>query len=82
MLNTPPSIPPTSGDDREARIQAMMDQLRPDAEATLRRMAEHLLDLPEDQAFGQIEYQLRDLVHQFAAASQQTALQAAKKRGT
>ena len=82
MLNTPPSTPSSLSDEREARIQELIAQLRPDAERTLRRMAEQLVDLPEDQAFGQIEYDLRDSAHDLAAASHQTALQARKKRAT
>jgi hypothetical protein len=45
-------------------------------------MAERLVDLPEDKAFGQIEYDLRDLAHDLAAQAHQTGLQAGKKRAT
>lgn len=82
MLNPVASATSPLSDDREARLQALIQQLRPDAEVTLRRIAEQLLDLPEDQAFGQIEFTLRDLVLQLAAASHQTGLQAGKKRAT
>jgi hypothetical protein len=82
MLSTPPPTPSSLSDDRETRIQAMIEHLRPDADVTLRRMAEQLVDLAEDQAFGQIELTLRDLVHDLAASSHQTALQVSKKRGT
>jgi hypothetical protein len=44
-------------------------------------MAERLVDLPEDQAFGQIEYDLRDLAHDLAATTHQTGLTAGKKKG-
>jgi hypothetical protein len=82
MLNAVASATSPISDDREARLQALIEQLRPDAELTLQRIAEQLLDLPEDQAFGQIEYTLRDFVLQLAAASHQTGLQVGKKRGT
>jgi hypothetical protein len=82
MLNPDASTPLPISDDREAHIQAMIQQLRPDAELTLRRIAEQLIDLPDDQAFGQIEFTLRDLVHDLATASHQTGLQVGKKRGT
>jgi hypothetical protein len=82
MLNPGGSTPSPAADDREARIQALLGQLRPQAEAVLRRMAERLADLPEDQAFGQVEYDLRDLAHELAAASHQAGLQAGKKRAT
>jgi hypothetical protein len=45
-------------------------------------MAERLVDLPEDKAFGQIEYDLRDLAHDLAASAHQTGLQAGKKKAT
>jgi hypothetical protein len=45
-------------------------------------MAERLVDLPEGQAFGQVEYDLRDLAHELAAAAHQAGLEAGKKRGT
>jgi hypothetical protein len=80
-LNTPLSSPSTTSEDREARIQALLGQLRPQAEAVLRQMAERLVDLPEDQAFGAVEYDLRDWAHELAASSHQAGLQAGKKRG-
>ena len=43
---------------------------------------EVLVDLPEGQAFGQVEYDLRDLAHDLAASSHQAGLAAGKKRGT
>jgi len=74
MLNPVDSAPSQPADDREARIQALLGQLRPHAEAVLRRMAERLADLPEDQAFGQVVLDLRDLAHDLAAASHQAGL--------
>jgi hypothetical protein len=82
MLKTPVSAPSPTAQDREARIQDLLQQLRPDAEGILRQMAERLVDLPEDQSFGQIEYDLRDLAHQLAAHSHQAGLRAGKKRAT
>src|SRR5262249_2836225 len=82
MLNKqpPPAAPDTS--DREARVQALVERLRPDAEQALRRMAEKLVDLPDDKAFGQVEYDLRDLSHRLAASCHQAGLQAGKKGAT
>ena len=82
MLNTPPSTPLATPEGREARVQALLDRLRPQADQALRQMAERLVDLPGDRAFGQIEYDLRDLAHGLAAASHQAGLDAGKKRGT
>ncbi len=77
-----PSAPSQTSEDRETRIQDLLARLRPHADHALRAMAERLVDLPEDQAFGQIEYDLRDLAHGLAAASHQAGLRAGKKRGT
>jgi hypothetical protein len=75
-----PSTPTT--DERATRLQELVERLRPAAEEHLRRMAERLVDLPEEQAFGQVEYDLRDLAHELAATSHQAGLEAGKKRGT
>jgi hypothetical protein len=82
MLNTAASSLSQTSEDRETRIQALMEHLRCHSEQALRQMAERLVDLPEDQAFGQVEYDLRELAHDLAAASHQAGLQAGKKRGT
>ncbi len=79
------SATPTSSalaEPREARVQQLLGQLRADAEPLLRQMAERLVDLPEGQAFGQVEYDLRDNAHALAAAAHQAGLRAGKKRGT
>jgi hypothetical protein len=82
MLSSAPSSPSPTSEDREARIQALLGCLRPHAEQALRQMAERLVDLPEDQAFGQVEYDLRDLAHELAASCHQAGLEVGKKRGT
>jgi hypothetical protein len=82
MLNPNISTPSQTSDDRETCIQALIGQLRPNADAVLRQMAERLVDLPENKSFGQIEYDLRDLAHELASTSHQTGLAAGKKRGT
>ena len=82
MLNSISSTPSQTSEDREAQIQALLEQLRPKGEAVLRQMAERLVDLPADKAFGQIEYVLRDLGHELASCCHETGLQAGKKRAT
>jgi hypothetical protein len=82
MLHTPASSPSQTPEDREARVQALLERLRPHGEQVLRRMAERLVDLPEGEAFGRVEYDLRDLAHELAASSHQAGLEAGKKRGT
>src|SRR4051812_19739376 len=80
MLNPTASNPSQTPEDREARIQALLAQLRPNADQVLRQMAEHLVDLPQDKAFGQIEYDLRDLAHDLAASSHQAGRRCWKTR--
>lgn len=82
MLTPATSSSLQPSDDREARLQVLLDLLRHKAEPTLRQMAEHLVDLPDDKAFGQIEHDLGDLARQLAADVHQTGLQAGKKRAT
>jgi hypothetical protein len=67
---------------RRDRVEALLEQLRGNADATLRQMAERLVDLPEDQSFGQIELDLRDLAHDLASSSHRAGLAAGKKRAT
>jgi hypothetical protein len=75
-----PTTPPSN--DRERRVQALITQLRPNAEQALREMAERLVDLPLEKSFGAIEYQLRYAAHDFASASHQAGLLAGKKGAT
>jgi hypothetical protein len=82
MSDSTPALPSPTADDRETRVQELVDRLRPCAEQHLRRMAERLVDLPEGQAFGQVEYDLRDAAHELAASSHQAGLEVGKKRGT
>jgi hypothetical protein len=82
MLNPTTSATNQTSNDREARRQHILAALRGDADAILERMADQLVDLPEDKTFGQIEYDLRDLGHELAACAHQTGLHAGKKRAT
>ena len=82
MLSDGPSTTSPTANDRESRRQQILQALRADAEGALQRMADALVDLPEDQAFGQIEYTLRDLAHEIAASAHQAGLAAGKKRAT
>ena len=68
--------------DREARIQAALDQLRPAAEDALRKMAESLVDRPDAELFRAVEIDLRDAAHDLATAAQQVAADGRKKGAT
>ena len=76
------SVPNATALDREARLQALRDRLRPLFEQTLSRMAEALTDLPDDQIFGDVELALRDQVHDLAADAHTAALAGRKKGAT
>ena len=81
-MSTPPTDVPANAAGREARIQELLSRLQPHAQQALRRMAERLVDLPEGQAFGQIEHDLGDLARAIAASAHQAGLQAGKKGAT
>jgi hypothetical protein len=72
----------SSSDDREARIQAILDQLRPAADDALRKMAEALADRPDHELFGPVEHELRDAAHGLARAAHQAAADGRKKGAT
>ena len=82
MLPQPPSPPSAIADDRETRVRALLDQLRPHVERAAPRMAESLIDCPDAQLFGELEFALRDQAHDLAAAAHQTGLEGRKKGGT
>jgi hypothetical protein len=80
LLHEP--APLATPEDRETRIRALMDQLRPAADQALRRMAEELVDVPDRALFGDVELRLRDRAHALAAAAHQAGLEGRKKGGT
>jgi hypothetical protein len=82
MLSHDAAPPASAPVTREDRVEGLLARLRGNAEATLRQMAERLADLPEEQSFGQVELDLRDLAHDLASSSHQAALDAGKKRAT
>ena len=44
---------------REERIEAILNQLRPKIEATVRRLVERGVDVPEAEEFGPIDFEFR-----------------------
>jgi hypothetical protein len=82
MLNENASATEQIPNEREMRRAAILAALKDDAEAILGRMADRLADLPDDKAFGQVEYDLRDMAHDLAASAHEAGLQAGKKRAT
>jgi hypothetical protein len=82
MLGNNSSATSQDSNSRESRRAAILEALRADSEGILERMADRLTDLADDKAFGQIEYDLRDLAHELAASAHKTGLDAGKKRAT
>jgi YD repeat-containing protein len=80
-MATPQAAAPVV-ETREARIAALMDAMRPQVEQVLREMAERVVDLPEHEEFGAVEYEYRDAGQRVANTMQQAGLQSRKKRGT
>lgn len=75
------SSPPTPV-DREARIEQILESLRPLLERRARGIAEALADTPPERLLGDIEYALRDHAHRLATDIHQVALDGDQKRGT
>jgi len=67
---------------REQRIEALLDQLRPKIEATVRHMVERAVDVPEAEEFGAIDFEFRDAGQQLANDVRQASVASRKKRAT
>ena len=67
---------------REERIEAIMNQLRPKIEATVRHMVERAVDVPEAEEFGAIDLEFRDAGQELANEVRQAGVASRKKRGT
>jgi len=79
------SMPSPSADvseTREQRIEAIMKQLRPKIEQTVRQMVERAVDVPEAQEFGAIDFAFRDAGQKLANEVRQASLASRKKRAT
>ena len=75
-------LPATGDQSREQRIEAILKELRPKIEATVRQLVERAVDVPEAQEFGAIDFEFRDAGHQLANEVRQAAVASRKKRGT
>lgn len=67
---------------REERIEAIMKQLRPKIETTVRHMVERTVDVPEAEEFGAIDFDFRDAGLQLANEVRQAGVTSRKKRAT
>jgi hypothetical protein len=76
------SQPAVNDLSREARIESIMEQLRPQIEATVRQMVERAVDVAEAEEFGAIDFEFRDAGQQLANEVRQASVASRKKRGT
>jgi hypothetical protein len=67
---------------REQRIEAILKELRPTIEQTVRQMVERAVDVPEAQEFGAIDLEFRDAGQKLANDVRQASLARRKKRAT
>jgi hypothetical protein len=67
---------------REERIEAVLKELRPKIEATVRRMVERAVDVPEAEEFGAVDFEFRDAGQELANEVRQAGVASRKKRAT
>ena len=73
---------PGPGATREQRIEALLQELRPQSEATGRRLVERAVDVPEAEEFGAIDLEFRYAGQRLVNEVRQAALASRKKRAT
>jgi hypothetical protein len=71
----------SASEPRQARIEAIMEQLRPKVEEAVRKMVERAVDVPEAEEFGAIDFEFRDAGLNLAKEVRQAAVVSRKKRG-
>jgi hypothetical protein len=76
------SLAAPANETREQRIEAIMKELRPKIEATVRQMVERAVDVPEAEEFGAIDFEFRDAGQKMASEVRQASVVSRKKRGT
>jgi hypothetical protein len=77
-----PTAAVATTETREQRIEAIVNQLRPKIEATIRQMVERAVDVPEAEEFGAIDFEFRDAGQRLANDVRQASVASRKKRGT
>ena len=71
-----------AAESREERIEAILKELRPKIEATVRRLVERAVDVPEAEEFGPIDFEFRDAGQELANEVRQASVASRKKRAT
>ena len=82
MSTTNPKKASAPEPSREERIEAIMQQLRPQIEQAIRQMVERAVDVPEAEEFGSIDTEFRDAGLKLATDVRQARLASREKRGT
>jgi hypothetical protein len=67
---------------REQRIEAILKELLPKLEQTVRQLVERAVDVPEAEEFGAIDNEFRAAGQQLVNEVRQASLASRKKRGT
>ena len=75
-------LPSHANQTREERIEAIMKELQPKIDATVRQMVERAVDVAEAEEFGAIDFEFRDAGQKLANDVRQASLVSRKKRGT
>jgi hypothetical protein len=75
-------LPAAAHPTREQRIEAILKELRPKVEVTVRQLVERAVDVPEAEEFGAIDFEFRDAGLQLVNEVRQASLASRKKRGT
>jgi hypothetical protein len=74
-------VPPPANQTREERIEAILKELRPKIEATVRRLVERAVDVAEAEEFGAIDLEFRDAGQELANEVRQASVASRKTRG-
>ena len=76
------TAPAPTAECREQRIEALMADLRPKIEATVRQLVERAVDVPDAEEFGAIDFEFRDAGLKLTNDVRQASVASRKKRGT
>ena len=75
-------LSPQANQTREQRIEAILKELLPKVEATVRQLVERAVDVPEAEEFGAIDFAFRDAGQELVNEVRQASVASRKKRGT
>jgi hypothetical protein len=78
----PHATPAVTDPSREARIEALLKQLRPRVEAEVRQLVERAVDVAEAEEFGALDFEFRDAGLRLVNDIRQASVASRKKRGT